>query len=276
VPRQRLSAAGTLARLVKVLGAVVPVLVLLTSVAACGAGDGAGTPPMDRAAPPTTGPTVTTTTEPDPGSAPEPQPAPQPEPEPSTGPDAGGRDPRPVRVRIDRRVADEATADFEEVAVATLTDPRGWQRAGFELTFGDDAPYTLVLAEASEVDALCRPYDTGGRYSCQNGPVVALNADRWRTATPQWTGDLDSYRQMLVNHEVGHLLGEHHPSPQCPGPGQPAPVMAQQSTSLGECLPNPWPLQWEIDCATHHPGPLAPPPDPTGPTLRCTPDGPTN
>ena len=29
------------------------------------------------------------------------------------------------------------------------------------------------------MDRLCRPYDTYGKYSCQNGPVVAFNADRW-------------------------------------------------------------------------------------------------
>jgi hypothetical protein len=119
-----------------------------------------------------------------------------------------------------------------------LTDTRGWQRAGFALVRDDAAPYLVVLAEAAEVDTLCLPYDTVGTYSCQNGPVVALNADRWRTATPQWTGDLATYHQMLVNHEVGHLLGQHHPASgragesQCPVPGRPALVMSQQSTEL--------------------------------------------
>jgi hypothetical protein len=118
----------------------------------------------------------------------------------------------------------------------------------------------VVLAEAAEVDRLCLPYDTFGRYSCQNGPVVALNADRWRTATPEWTGDLVTYRQMLVNHEVGHLLGRHHPAdPQCPAAGEPAPVMAQQSTELDGCLPNPWPLPAEVEAAARHDEPLAPP-----------------
>ena len=166
-----------------------------------------------------------------------------------------------ISLRLERRTADPATADFDAVVRDTLLDPDGWQRAGFEFRFDEpDAPYVVVLAEADEVDALCFPYETRGLYSCQNGPMVALNADRWRSATPEWTGDVTTYRQMLVNHEVGHLVGRHHPpEPQCPDPGQPALVMAQQSTELNGCLPNPWPLPDEIAAAALHDEPLAPP-----------------
>jgi hypothetical protein len=168
----------------------------------------------------------------------------------------------PVRatVRVEYRIELRTTApDFAAVVERTLTDRRGWQLAGFTLVRTPHARYVVVLAEAAEVDRLCRPYDTYGKYSCQNGPVVALNADRWRTATPEWTGDLPTYRQMLVNHEFGHLLGQHHPpSPQCPVPGRPALVMSQQSTELNGCRPNPWPLPAEIARATRHDQPLAP------------------
>ncbi|MGH3440613.1 MAG: DUF3152 domain-containing protein [Nitriliruptorales bacterium] len=202
-------------------------------------------------------------------------PAPSASPRPSPTPDAAGPRTAPVpaerptaeeeadvvavRYRIERRVDDAATADFAEVVEATLEDPRGWEQAGFDLVRDPDATYLVVLAEGREVDRLCAPYETHGRYSCQNGPVVALNADRWREATPQWTGDLASYRRMLVNHEVGHLLGLHHPTPQCPGDGLRAAVMSQQSTELGGCLPNAWPVPWEIALAARHEEPLAPP-----------------
>lgn len=166
----------------------------------------------------------------------------------------------PIRYRLERRVGDEATAGFEAVVEATLSDERGWARAGFDFARADDGPYLIVLAEGDEVDRLCRPYDTYGKYSCQNGPVVALNADRWRAATPKWTGDLDDYRRMLVNHEVGHLLGMKHPRPQCPAVGRPAPIMNQQSTELDGCLANPWPLDDEIGVAARHDRKLAPGP----------------
>ncbi|HUP84837.1 MAG TPA: DUF3152 domain-containing protein [Acidimicrobiales bacterium] len=181
---------------------------------------------------------------------------------PSAPPTTAPAPPAPVVIayRLERRTTDDPTADFEATVEATLTDGRGWSRAGFVFEPREDGPYLVVLAEGDEVDRRCRPYDTYGKYSCQNGPTVALNADRWRVATPEWTGELDDYRRMLVNHEVGHLLGMHHPKPQCPAPGRPAPVMSQQSTELDGCLANPWPLDGEIAIAARHDAPLAPGP----------------
>jgi hypothetical protein len=168
-----------------------------------------------------------------------------------------------VRYRIERRTGDPATASFAAVVRAALDDPRGWERGDIRLVEDPRARYVVLLAEPNEVQQLCLPYDVYRKYSCQNGPVVALNADRWRAATPKWTGTLPAYRVMLVNHEVGHLLGLHHPpDPQCPRRGAVAPVMAQQSTELNGCLPNPWPLEHEVAQLARHDLPLAPPPEP--------------
>ncbi|MCC7077952.1 MAG: DUF3152 domain-containing protein [Acidimicrobiia bacterium] len=163
-----------------------------------------------------------------------------------------------VPYRVEVRVPDVSPSDFAATVRATLADPRGWTGAGFDLVETPDAPHVIVLAEGAEVDVLCLPYETYGAYSCQNGPVVALNADRWRVATPEWTGDLGTYRQMLVNHEVGHLLGQRHV--ECAKPGSLAAVMVQQSTELKGCLPNAWPLPEEIGDAARHDQPIAPGP----------------
>ena len=48
------------------------------------------------------------------------------------------------------------------------------------------------------------------------------------------------YRHYVVNHEVGHVFGNGHVD--CPGAGQPAPVMVQQTLSLGGCVKNAWPF----------------------------------
>jgi hypothetical protein len=159
-----------------------------------------------------------------------------------------------VRYRVHVRVAD--APEFADVLARTMADPRGWSRAGFKVTQDPGAEYRVVLAEGPEVDALCRPYDTGGEFSCQNGPVVALNAERWREGVPHWRLGLHAYRVMLLNHEMGHLLGQRHRP--CPGGGQPAPVMYQQSGGLGGCVGNPWPLDLEIERASRHDMKLAP------------------
>jgi hypothetical protein len=166
-----------------------------------------------------------------------------------------------VPVRVESRVGDVGTAELTELVTATLDDPRGWAAAGFRFRVDPAAPYRIVLAEPAEVDRLCQPLRTRSQVSCQNGPVVALNADRWRSGPGEWDASLEDYRRYLVNHEVGHLVGQRHPEPRCPAPGTASAVMEQQTKGLEGCRGNVWPLWWEIERAATRPAVLAPPPE---------------
>jgi hypothetical protein len=81
---------------------------------------------------------------------------------------------------------------------------------------------------------------TLGEYSCRFDNTIMINLRRWLTAVPAFGDDMDGYRNMVINHEMGHFLGFDHML--CPGAGQPAPVMQTQTIGLEGCRPNPYPF----------------------------------
>ena len=127
----------------------------------------------------------------------------------------------------------------------TLADPRSWASGGrraVQRVDGDDADEAdvrVALASPQTADGLCAPLRTNGRYSCANGDRAVINAARWQTGASAYEGELEAYRDYLVNHEVGHVLGFGHVD--CPAAGAVAPVMLQQTIGLQGCLPGAWP-----------------------------------
>jgi hypothetical protein len=149
-------------------------------------------------------------------------------------------------IRYDVRVEDGLPIDPDEAAVliqGVLDDVRSWRgtrRWRFELTpAGQSATLHAYIVTPKTTDRLCAPYLTRGEVSCRNGNRVVLNAKRWLLGADSYGSDLTNYRRYLVNHEFGHALGKQHTN--CPGPGQLAPVMMQQTKGLGACRKNPWP-----------------------------------
>ena len=71
------------------------------------------------------------------------------------------------------------------------------------------------------METYCPGVGTGGYTSCRYGDRAVINLARWATAVPHYDGDIATYRHYVVNHEVGHALGNGHVD--CPGPGQVAP-----------------------------------------------------
>ena len=149
---------------------------------------------------------------------------------------------RTVRVRVEiEGGVDVGPETFAAQVLRTLNDDRSWSHAGtrsFARTSGP-AEVVVVLASPATSARLCRPLVTYGRLSCRSGNRAILTSYRWARGTPEFES-VAQYRQYVVNHEVGHVLGHGHES--CPGPGRRAPVMQQQTKRVAPCRPNPWPF----------------------------------
>ncbi|WP_341241397.1 DUF3152 domain-containing protein [uncultured Nocardioides sp.] len=187
------------------------------------------------------------------GRDPRPEPEPESEPVPYAGP--GTFEVAPVEqppppgtlttytVEVERGLAPSGidAAEVAEQVHAILGDPRSWVRgeAGVLEPTAADPDLRILVTTPATTDRFCAPLNTRGELSCRNGGVVALNAVRWVRGSLAYDGGLRGYRRYLVNHEVGHALGNGHES--CPGPGLPAPVMLQQTVVLDGCVPNAWP-----------------------------------
>ena len=131
--------------------------------------------------------------------------------------------------------------DFVDAVEEILGDPRSWGDDGersMQRVDGDDADIRVLLAAPDTVDRLCAPLNTNGYVSCANGNRAIINQNRWVSGVPHFDDDLETYRIYLINHEVGHTLGHGHVH--CPGEGEPAPVMQQQTLDLQGCEPNGW------------------------------------
>ncbi|WP_238007671.1 DUF3152 domain-containing protein [Dactylosporangium sp. AC04546] len=163
----------------------------------------------------------------------------------SAGPVAGGAGTvKKYRVAVERgsgQVADPFAAVIEQ----TFGDPRGWTAGGqvrLQRVAGEGgADFTIFLATPVTSEKMCGTagLHTDGYSSCRITGKVIINLARWLTAVPKYGAPVADYQQYVINHEVGHELGNGHEA--CPGPGKPAPVMQQQTYGLQGCVANSWP-----------------------------------
>jgi hypothetical protein len=161
--------------------------------------------------------------------------------------------------------------DFGSWVDTTLGDSRSWARGGgYGLTHVAGcwtASFTVVLASPSTAYAMCKAGGIDIRVggvpytSCRVGSRVVINSDRWLKGVAGYPASLTVYRHYVINHEVGHALGFGHQN--CPGSGQLAPVMQQQTLSMNGCLANSWPYPSVPPDPPPPPPPLLPVPTPT-------------
>ncbi|WP_340558212.1 DUF3152 domain-containing protein [Streptomyces sp. GSL17-111] len=170
---------------------------------------------------------------------------------PGTDPGAGRGTELTYRVEVE----DDLGLDpelFARAVHSTLTDERSWSHEGrysFERVAEGEADFVMTLASPGTTAEWCAKSGldtTVDNVSCDSASTerIMINAYRWGEGSPTYGPDLlREYREMLINHEVGHRLGLGHVG--CEKDGDLAPVMMQQTKTLSSgsatCRPNAWP-----------------------------------
>jgi hypothetical protein len=164
-----------------------------------------------------------------------------------TGTAVGKGTVRTYKVEVEKGIqlsADDAARTIE----AVLADGRGWTAGGengFRLVSSGQADFTVKIATPGTVDSLCgvRGIKTNGTLNCKAGGDVIVNLRRWVQGSPTFDGSIADYRALIINYEVGLVLGQKQVT--CPGKGKLAPVMMQQIKGLKGCVANAWPYDSE-------------------------------
>ncbi|MGN9756547.1 DUF3152 domain-containing protein [Streptomyces sp. SD31] len=140
---------------------------------------------------------------------------------------------------------------FAQAVQKTLNDDRSWSHNGartFERIYSGKPDFVITLASPGTTADWCAKSGldtTVDNVSCDSAATerVMINAYRWAQGSETYGDRIHAYRQMLINHEVGHRLGYSHVT--CDKDGDLAPVMQQQTKFLDHdgihCRANPWP-----------------------------------
>jgi hypothetical protein len=124
---------------------------------------------------------------------------------------------------------------FAKLVDQTLADPRSWTGGGqiSVQRVAPDFPNPAIRISLTSPDTAHRPdmcgYSITYESSCWRGADkrLMINLARWVRGAVAFGGDMLTYRQYAINHEIGHAFRNGHVG--CAQEGALAPVMMQQS-----------------------------------------------
>ncbi|OQO90271.1 hypothetical protein B1813_17740 [Saccharomonospora piscinae] len=125
---------------------------------------------------------------------------------------------------------------FAASVEAILASERSWVGTGDvamkRVDGSHPAPrFRVSLTSPETTGELCGtaiPFESSCyKSTTPDGPRVVINLARWVRGAKAFGGDDTGYRQYVINHEVGHALGNNHVG--CREDAELAPVMMQQT-----------------------------------------------
>lgn len=161
-------------------------------------------------------------------------------------------------VQVHERVPLKDAVEFVQEVDRILNDPRGWegpfQRVSEAqiLELPKDEVFVIRLTPSDLLGDMY-PEFKANKLSVANMTerIIDINWCRWTEQCPNKSQlPLHEYRQYVIQHEVGHILGKPHPEDSllqtAAGTGaMPAPVMMQQTLGIGAHQPNSWPTTFD-------------------------------
>jgi len=134
------------------------------------------------------------------------------------------------------RIFNAGERQFDFLLMSYLNSPDGWSQEGYFFEPVDrDGRVEITLSSTKTIKEKC-PGIVGLSCAELGGRQIFFNAERWFHGSPKSGLKLDDYRQYMVSHEMGHIMGHEHATCQCKGCR--APVMMQQTLGIGKCIPN--------------------------------------
>ncbi|MGK2880933.1 MAG: DUF3152 domain-containing protein [Mycobacterium sp.] len=160
---------------------------------------------------------------------------------------------------------------FARMVTETLSNPKSWTHnvqfaftrldaasGGVEPDFRVSLTSPMTIREGCGYEIQLEASCYNPAYGIEQQPRVLINEARWVRGAVPFQGDIGSYRQYLINHEVGHAIGYQRHEP-CPENGALAPIMMQQTFTTSnadaarfdpetvqpddkQCRFNPWPF----------------------------------
>lgn len=121
---------------------------------------------------------------------------------------------------------------FSKLVDQILGNPKSWTGDGQvrmqRVQKRPDFRISLTTPKTDHKSKYCG-YTIKYESSCyrESTDRVVINLARWVRGAQAFSGDMFTYREYAINHEVGHALGNHHVG--CKHDGGLAPVMMQQT-----------------------------------------------